>query len=68
MKKNLYYELQLAKLIDTEYYKTIKIFSGTIVNTHDTNQLDLNIDSIPVIIKFLKLELKTLKGKKNAQD
>ena len=55
MKKNLYYELQLAKLIDTEYYKTIKIFSGTIVNTHDTNQLDLNIDSIPVIIKFLKL-------------
>lgn len=47
-----YYKNQLSKLnLDQEYPTSLKIFDG---HGKSTNQMDLNTESIPVLIEFLK--------------
>ena len=47
-----YYKNQLSKLnLDQEYTTSLKIFDG---HGKSTNQMDLNTESIPVLIEFLK--------------
>jgi hypothetical protein len=47
-----YYKNQLAKLKpDGEYPVSLKLYDG---QGSSTNQMDLNTDSIPVLIEFLK--------------
>ena len=60
MNKFNYYESQLKNLENGEYFKSIKVFDG---NGNSTKQLDLNKESIPVIIEFLTQELVKLKLK-----
>jgi hypothetical protein len=52
-----YHREQLIKLKKSEYFKSIKVFDG---EGNSTKQLALNVESIPVIIKFLEKELKQL--------
>lgn len=55
-----YYTRQLSSLKnDPIYYKSIKVADQS---GNTTNYLDLNLDSIPEIIKFLKAEQKRLKS------
>jgi hypothetical protein len=58
-----YYKDQLKRLKNGEYQKSLKLFDG---NGNATNQMDLNIDSIPVLIQFLQKELKLAKKAKVA--
>lgn len=54
-----YHKRQLEKLKDNEIYnKSVKFWDG--LGQH-TNQLDLTLESIPVLIEFLKNESKRLK-------
>lgn len=54
-----YYVNQLEQLKDSEYYKTIKLVDS-FGNT--TKVLNLNSDSIPVLISYLKKELERVKN------
>jgi len=50
-----YYESQLSKLKpESEFPTSIKIFDG---EGNQTNQMDLNAESIPVLIEFLNKKL-----------
>jgi hypothetical protein len=60
MKQFNYYSSEFSQLIDSEYFKSIKVYDGTGTST---KQLDLNLDSIPVLMKFLSKELKKLTDK-----
>jgi len=53
-----YYVSQLQNLKRGEYARSIKVWDGE--GSH-TNQMDLNVNSIPVLIEFLKAELKRIK-------
>lgn len=57
-----YYKDQLTKLQDSEFNKSLKLSDGI---GNQTNSLGLNLESIPVLIKFLENELKKLKGESN---
>ena len=50
-----YYKNELNRLKDSEYFKSVKLFDG---NGENTKQMDLNSESIPVLIEFLQKELK----------
>jgi len=56
-----YYKDQLNRLRESEFYKTVQ-FSDGIGNK--TNTLSLSPDSIPILLKFLENELKSLRAKK----
>lgn len=60
MKKFNYYESQLEKLKESEYPMSIKLYDG---KGNQTNQIDINIKSIPVLLKFLQNKAKVLKKK-----
>lgn len=62
MRKYNYYESELTKLKTSEYYKSIQVLDG---QGNTTKHLDLNIESIPVLLKFLSIELKRLSQKEN---
>ena len=68
MLKNNYYSNQLKRLEhDPDFFKTVKLHDS---NGNATKNMDLNLDSIPVLIAFLKTELARLdsnltKGTKN---
>lgn len=49
-----YYKNQLDKIKDTEYFKTIIITDG---EGNKTKNVSLNTESIPILIKYLDLEL-----------
>lgn len=53
-----YYADQLAKLKPSEYPQSVKFWDGLGSNT---NQIDLNLESIPELIKHLKTIEKQLK-------
>ena len=58
-----YYKKELDNLKNTEYYKSIIITDNS---GQKTKNLDINLESIPEFIKFLKKEEKRLKkGGKN---
>lgn len=54
----MYYKDQLNKLVNSEWFKSLKIFDGSGNSTH---QMNLNTESIPILIEFLKKEQKRLK-------
>lgn len=53
-----YHKDQLNRLVDCDYFKSIKVFDGS---GNSTKQMDLNSESIPALIEFLKKEQKRLK-------
>jgi hypothetical protein len=60
MKQFNYYQSQLDNLTDSEYNKNaILVLSDGQGNK--TNNLCLNVESIPILISYLKKELKRLK-------
>lgn len=59
MDKFNYYQDQLNRLKDVEYFKSVKVFDG---NGEHTKQMDLNIESIPTLIEFLTKELTRLQS------
>ena len=54
MKTFNYYKHELEQLKNSEYFKSIKLFDGI---GNNTNQMNLNVESIPILIKFLEREL-----------
>jgi hypothetical protein len=61
MKKNdetSYHQSQLKRLMPSEYNASVKVFDG---NGNSTNQMDLNQESIPILIKYLEAKLEDLK-------
>jgi len=53
-----YHKDQLNKLIDVEFNKSVVVFDGS---GNKTKQMDINLESIPILIEFLKKEEKRLK-------
>ena len=53
-----YYKNQLDRLTETEFFKSLKVYNG---DGKNTNQMGINLESIPVLIDFLKTEEKRLK-------
>lgn len=53
---NSYYNDQLARLTDTNHFKSVKFADGL---GESTKWMNLNEESIPVLIDYLKLELNT---------
>lgn len=53
-----YYDVELKRLENSENLKSVKVYDGL---GHSTNQLDLNTESIVVLIEFLNSELERLK-------
>lgn len=53
-----YYKKELETLKNSEYFKTVILSDGI---GNKTRNLNLNAESIPEVIEFLKKELKRLK-------
>lgn len=56
-----YYKNQLKRLETSEFYKSIKLFDG---QGNETNNMDLNLESLNDIIKYLRNEKIRLLNKK----
>jgi hypothetical protein len=55
-----YYASELKALKDGNFPKSVKIFDG---EGNQTKQLDLNAESIPVLIEYLKREKVAVKAR-----
>lgn len=63
MRKFNYYKDQLDRLKpDNKQHQSIKLFDG---QGNSTNQMDLNLESIDVLLKYLQKEKQRIKDSNN---